>query len=273
LFPHFSRHFWAFSTGWTNFARHQSGFFCFNLSFPLDKLVDHDLHSSIGDGKLLISLILFIERIMRTMGIKQRREREKQEIRLRILSAAHEIAAEEGWQAVSTRKVAERIEYSQSTIYEYFENKEAILLALLRSGYEQLVVVVQAAFASTDDPEARLLAMTEAYWDFAFRSPELYQVMHGLAGISFGRYGHPDTPVEVKQSFALAREAVEQWARAKGVERADITDLVEARRGLIHGLITLAMARRIAGGPERIKPLLRETMKDLLFAWSHRPPG
>jgi AcrR family transcriptional regulator len=207
------------------------------------------------------------------MGIKQRRERERQEIRRRILSTAREIAAEEGWQAVTTRKVAERIEYSQSTIYEYFENKEAILLALLRSGYEQLVVVVQAAFASTDDPEARLLAMTEAYWDFAFRSPELYQVMHGLAGISFGRYGHPDTPVEVKQSFALAREALEQWAQVTGVERADITDLVEARRGLIHGLITLTMARRIAGGPDRAKQILRKSMKDLLFAWSHRPPG
>jgi AcrR family transcriptional regulator len=273
LFPHFSRHFWTFSTGWADFARHQSGFFCFNLSFPLDKLADPDVPSPIGDGKLLISLILFIERTMRTMGIKQRREREKQEIRQRILSTAREIAAEEGWQAVTTRKVAERIEYSQSTIYEYFENKEAILLALLRSGYEQLVVVMQAAFASTDDPEARLLAMTEAYWDFAFRSPELYQVMHGLAGISFGRYGHPETPIEVKQSFGLAREAMEQWAQARGVEKADITDLVEARRGVIHGLITLTMARRIAGGPERVKPLLQETMKDLLFAWSHRPPG
>ncbi len=207
------------------------------------------------------------------MGIKERREREKQEIRGKILSAAQQIAAQEGWQAVSTRKVAERIEYSQSTIYEYFENKEAILLSLLRSGYEQLVVAVQAAFASTDDPEARLLAMGEAYWDFAFRAPELYQVMLGLEGISFGRYGHPDTPVEVKQSFHLAREAMEQWAAAKGVVSADITDLVEARRGLIHGLIILAMARRIAGGPERAKRLLQETMKDLLFAWSHRPPG
>jgi len=211
------------------------------------------------------------------MGIKQRRERERQEMRQEmrqsILTAAHEIAAEEGWQAVTTRKVAERIEYSQPTIYEYFENKEAMLLALLRLGYEQLVTVVQEAFASTDDPEARLLAMTEAYWDFAFRSPELYQVMHGLAGISFGRYGHPDTPVEVKQSFALARAAMEQWTQAKGVERGDITDLVEARRSLIHGLITLAMARRIAGGPDRAKHILQETMRDLLFAWSHRPPG
>jgi AcrR family transcriptional regulator len=228
---------------------------------------------SIDDGKTFIRLILFIERIIRTMGIQQRRERERQEIRQRILSAAREIAAEEGWQAVTTRKVAERIEYSQSTLYEYFENKEAMLLALLRSGYEQLVAVVQAAFASTDDPEARLLAMTEAYWDFAFRSPELYQVMHGLAGISFGRYGHPETPVEVRQSFALAREAMEQWAAAKRVEVPDITDLVEARRGLIHGLVTLTMVSRIAGGPERAKHILQETMKDLLFAWSHRPSG
>jgi AcrR family transcriptional regulator len=211
------------------------------------------------------------------MGIRQRREQERQEMRQEmrqsILTAAREIAAEEGWQSVTTRKVAERIEYSQPTIYEYFENKEAMLLALLRSGYEQLVTVTQEAFTSTDDPEARLLAMTDAYWDFAFRSPELYQVMHGLAGISFGRYGHPDTPVEVKQSFALVREAMEQWAQAKGVERGDITDLVEARRGLIHGLITLAMARRIAGEPDRVKHILQETMRDLLFAWSHRLPG
>jgi hypothetical protein len=127
---------------------------------------------------------------------------------------------------------------------------------------------MQVAFASTDDPEARLLAMTGAYWDFAFRSPELYQVMYGLAGISFGRYGHPDTPVEVKQSFSLAREAVQPWAEARGVERAEITDLVEARRGLIHGLITLAMARRIAGGPERARHILQESMKiGNLSAW------
>jgi len=194
-------------------------------------------------------------------------------MRQSILTAAREIAAEEGWQAVTTRKVAERIEYSQPTIYEYFENKEAMLLALLRYGYEQLVTVMQVAFTSTDDPEARLLAMSEAYWDFAFRSPELYQVMHGLAGISFGRYGHPDTPVEVRQSFALAREALQQWAASKGVEIPHINDLVEARRGLIHGLITLAMAGRIAGGSDRAKHILQETMRDLLFAWSHRPPG
>src|SRR5258708_20630141 len=107
------------------------------------------------------------------MGIEQRRERERQEtererqeIRQSILSAAQAIAAEDGWQAVTTRKVAERIEYSQPTIYEYFENKEAILLALLHYGYERMLQVMQQAAEKTEDPEERLLAISEAYWNF-----------------------------------------------------------------------------------------------------------
>ena len=64
------------------------------------------------------------------MGIKERRDRERQEIKQAILTAAREIAAVEGWQSVTIRKVAERIEYSPPTIYEHFANKEAILLEL-----------------------------------------------------------------------------------------------------------------------------------------------
>lgn len=59
---------------------------------------------------------------------------------------------------------------------------------------------------------------------------------------------------EVKQSFGLAREAIEQWATARGVERADLMDPVEVRRGLIHGLITLTMAHRVAGARARQNP-------------------
>src|ERR1700686_1186529 len=105
------------------------------------------------------------------MGSQQRREREKQAIRQSILSAARQIAIEEGWQAVTTRKVADRIEYSQPTIYEYFENKQAILLALLHHGYERMCQTMQQAVERTANPEERLLAISEAYWNFAFTSP------------------------------------------------------------------------------------------------------
>ena len=114
------------------------------------------------------------------MGVKQRREREKQEVRQAILTAAREIALYEGWQAVTIRKVAERIEYSPSMIYEYFTSKEAILLELLNEGFRLLALSLKTALSSSEDQEERLISMAEAYWEFAMRNPELYQVMHGL---------------------------------------------------------------------------------------------
>src|SRR5215831_17182373 len=67
--------------------------------------------------------------VRREMGFKERRDRERTEMRQAILHAASEIAAQEGWHAVTIRRVAERIEYSPPTIYEYFESKEALLEA------------------------------------------------------------------------------------------------------------------------------------------------
>jgi AcrR family transcriptional regulator len=202
------------------------------------------------------------------MGSKQRRERERQEIRQSILSAAQAIAAEEGWQAVTTRKVAERIEYSQPTIYEYFENKQAILLALLHHGYQRMLQAMQQAAERTANPEERLLVISEAYWNFAFSSPELYQVMHGLRGVVFGQ---PDAPLEARQTFALMRENVISWAEATNADMPRPDDAVDALWGMVHGLITLAMDERIAQGPARARQIMLRSIRDLLFAWKERP--
>src|SRR6266568_5817258 len=167
------------------------------------------------------------------MGIKERRERERQEIRQSILSAARQIAIEEGWQAVTTRKVAERIEYSQPTIYEYFDNKEAILLALLYQGFERVLAAMQAARAQSQQPEEQLLAMSRAYWNFAFSCSELYQVMHGLGGVSFT---HADTPASARAIFALLRETVQSWMQAHSIVLDEPDAPVDAIWGAVHGL-------------------------------------
>jgi len=198
------------------------------------------------------------------MGIKERRERERQEIRQGILSAARQIAIEEGWQAVTTRKVAERIEYSQPTIYEYFDNKEAILMALLSQGFEQVLAAMRSAKAHNAQPEAQLLAMSRAYWAFAFRYPELYQVMHGLGGVSFS---HADTPADARTIFALMRETLQSWMQAEGVAIAEPDAAIDAIWGLVHGLISLTMMGRIARGEQRAKQIMEQTILDLLHAW------
>ncbi len=204
------------------------------------------------------------------MGIKQRRERERQEIRQSILSAAQAIAAAEGWQAVTTRKVADRIEYSQPTIYEYFQNKQAILIALLHQGYELILQTLQHAAESTANPEEQLLAISQAYWNFAFTSPELYQVMHSLEGVAFGQ---PETPLAARQAFALLRENVMKWAEATNTQLPHPDDAVDALWGVLHGLTTLAMDGRIAQGPDRARQILLSTIRHLLFAWKAYPEG
>src|SRR6266516_5471670 len=119
------------------------------------------------------------------MGIKERRDRERQQMKQAILAAARARSAQEGWQAVTIRKVADRIEYSPPMIYEHFENKDAILLELMREGFRLLLAEIQTTNTAIGAPTARVMRIAVAYWEFAWKYPELYQVMHGLGGVRF----------------------------------------------------------------------------------------
>src|SRR4029077_14098547 len=81
------------------------------------------------------------------MGSKERIHRLKENTRVNILDAAYDIVKEEGWQALSMRKIADKIEYTAPIIYEYYANKEAILLELSKKGFEMLATKMKAAAA------------------------------------------------------------------------------------------------------------------------------
>lgn len=114
------------------------------------------------------------------MGSKERIQRLKEETRLNILDAALEIVKEDGWQSLSMRKIADKIEYTAPIIYEYFANKDGILLELTRKGYVILLQELKLAKSAHERPEDQLEAMWMAYWDFAFKYKELYQLMYGV---------------------------------------------------------------------------------------------
>jgi AcrR family transcriptional regulator len=111
---------------------------------------------------------------------KERIQRLKEETRINILDASLQIVKEEGWQALSMRKIADVIEYTAPIIYEYFANKEAILLELTRKGYLILTRNLQEVRAKHELPAKQLEAMWLAYWDFAMENKELYQLMFGV---------------------------------------------------------------------------------------------
>jgi AcrR family transcriptional regulator len=114
------------------------------------------------------------------MGITERRRRQKDEVRSSILTTAWQMVKIDGWQSLSIRKIADAIEYSVPVIYDHFQNKEAILMEFAREGFNLLSKRVQQAKEKSDDPAEQLKIMADAYWNFAFKNKEYFQLMYGL---------------------------------------------------------------------------------------------
>jgi AcrR family transcriptional regulator len=109
------------------------------------------------------------------MGIKERKERDKNERRELILNAANEIAAIEGLDNLSIRKIASKIEYSPAIIYHYFENKEAIMEELLKRGYEKIIQGLRTVQDSNLSPKQQFEAFIRNYIAVALQNPVEYK--------------------------------------------------------------------------------------------------
>lgn len=198
------------------------------------------------------------------MGIKERKERHRSALRGGILDAARELASGEGWRSVTIRKIAERIEYSSPVIYEYFDSKNEILLELMRMGYSQQLEAVEAAGRAASGPEEALLGMGRAWLDFAFRSPDLYQVMYGLGGVSFSA---AETRKEGEKIADPVGKVIEEILRKNGREVEDIEGKVTLLWATVHGLVALTMVGRIPGGQKEARRLAEQATRDYLAAW------
>jgi AcrR family transcriptional regulator len=107
------------------------------------------------------------------MPVTTRRDRERAERHQLIITAAREVAEAEGWDAVTTRRLAERIEYSQPVLYSHFDGKEAIVRAVALQGFDELTDRLRRARLGADGSEQGLLAVCRAYLDFAVTRPAL----------------------------------------------------------------------------------------------------
>ena len=114
------------------------------------------------------------------MGITERKERQRKEVRESILNSAWQLVNEEGWQNLSIRRIADAIEYSVPVVYDHFENKEAILSEFNRKGFKLLGDSLKDAKEKHSSATLQLEAIAFAYWDFAFQNKEYYQLMFGL---------------------------------------------------------------------------------------------
>lgn len=162
------------------------------------------------------------------MGTVERRERERNETRDKILAAARELFAKEGYEAVSMRKIAEAIEYSPTAIYVHFKDKRALMDELCRVDFGAMAQDFQYARA-VDDPIERLRVLGEGYVRFAVQQPNHFRLMFLTPGV------HPKelTAEDIAQQGDPSQDgyAVLQTTVREGIEqrrfRPELEDDVE----------------------------------------------
>ena len=176
------------------------------------------------------------------MGPKERRVREREEIRGKILDAARDLFVTEGFEAVSMRKIADRIEYSPTAIYFHFRDKESLLKELCQSDF--LSLAQQFVKAKTiADPIERLKATGMAYLHFGLEHPNHYRLM----------FMTPHPPVEPdnekgnpeEDAYAFLKSIITE-AIAKKRFRTEYKDAELVSQIVwsgVHGVISLHIAK------------------------------
>ncbi|GAA1034671.1 MULTISPECIES: TetR/AcrR family transcriptional regulator [Amycolatopsis] len=173
------------------------------------------------------------------MSVHERKQREQAERERLIVATARELAEQQGWDAVTTRRLAERIEYSQPVLYSHFRGKREIIGAVALDGAAELAAAARAAASAESDPRARVTALALAYLDFAEQHPAVYDAIFQLdGGLAFAQ---EDTPEPLKDAFAALLETLGEVA-GEGVEPGLFTELFWAS---LHGIATLTRAGRL----------------------------
>jgi AcrR family transcriptional regulator len=202
------------------------------------------------------------------MGVVERREREREEVRGKILDAARDLFMTEGYEKVTMRRIAEAIEYSPTAIYLHFEDKDDLVLALCRQDFGRLL----QAFEGTplpEEPVARIRALGQAYARFGLENPNHYRFMF----MSPFKPDHRPEPTDPgHQSFEMLRSAVTD-AIAEGAFVPDHVDTVaQVLWSSIHGAVALLITMRPDCWPRPpVGDLVEQTIEAGIRAFRSRP--
>lgn len=175
------------------------------------------------------------------MGVSDRKEREKEEMRAKILGASMHLFLTQGFEKTSIRNIAEAIEYSPSTIYLYFKDKSDLLFALHTQAFEGMMKHFLSV-ADFPDPFDKMMHLGQEYLKFAFDNPELYELMFLM-----------EAPVENLNEeiwqdglimFSVLTGILTECQKAGRFKDHNIDDLAMMIWGHVHGLCAIHIKKR-----------------------------
>ncbi len=172
------------------------------------------------------------------MAIEDRRARERATRRELITSTARALAEQEGWDAVTTRRLAGEIEYSQPVLYKHFSGMEDIVASVAVQGFGELGQAMSSARGHATGGSDALARVTHAFIGFAHENPVLFDAM--FTRTTTLRFAAADTPAELTAAFDELRAAVDLVAGSR-----DTDTLTEVVWAAMHGLVTLDRSGRL----------------------------
>jgi AcrR family transcriptional regulator len=201
------------------------------------------------------------------MGISERREREQLELRQRILDTASEMFAEEGYTSVSMRKIAERIEYSPTTIYLYFKDKNDLLNQICEDTFAKLYQEVSTIREENSDPLECLRKGMRAYIEFGLKHPNHYEVTFITPIMEYlGEDVHPYEGSMGERAFNFLRSQVADTVAAGYLKKGDVDVMSQTLWAAMHGLTSILIGHSdfpFADREELINCLIETTIKGM----------
>jgi AcrR family transcriptional regulator len=200
------------------------------------------------------------------MGIPERKEKQKLEIKKQILEASMKLFVEEGFGNVTIRRIADLIEYSPTTVYLYFKDKDEIFESLHDEGFQKMQEF-NHSLSSIQNPLLRLHKMGENYIQFGMENPEYYNLMF-ILGEPMKKISGPGCEwksgdVAIDRLKATVTECMEKGYLAKG----DPHLVSLAVWSFVHGLVSLAIRQRLekfVEPPEMIQPTMQQSLNWLI---------
>jgi AcrR family transcriptional regulator len=200
------------------------------------------------------------------VGVKERHEREREAVSRAILDAARDLFVAEGYQNVSIRKIADRIEYSPAAIYSYFPSKDDIFFALAEEGFHLLFAAEcpgEAAIEESGDPIDGVRAAFWHFYQFSRRHPEYFALM--FVDRSVPRISHLWERFSFISSMKARISALIQKAAEAGQLPKDIDPHIVFRilSTAVLGAAVVQLCNRLAPG-EDAEALARDTLEAAL---------
>jgi len=201
------------------------------------------------------------------VGVIERREREREEVRRKILTSARDLFATEGYDRITMRRIAEAIEYSATTIYNHFEDKDDLVHALCQEDFDRLFQNLQEALPPTDPVEAvRQLGL--AYARFGTSYPNHYRFMFMTPGKL--AYLKDDDVSPGEKAFGLLRSAVTAAIEGGHFRPGDVDTVAQVLWASMHGAIALIITMQPQhwphgpAAPDLVEQVVETTIRGLL---------